>query len=582
MPRSLVDHDTAPLSATQPRAPHSDESAALNATRRYAELLGMPLLCCEARSGKIVAQTDNEQLPVIPTDVIRQLPQARVPKVFQMPSGLMYFTLPVPPIQGALASAVGYVLLRPGVRPSDLVLAAARCGWSQVRFERWLAELPQLPRTMLEAILRNVTEGLPLLTAAPTAPESAPELDAIAAELDYTYEEISLLHTLTQNMQISRAPRELAELSLQRLASVVQAEAHVICLDDPADPPMFLHEGHAPFDQSGMTRLVARFEDYDWSRPLVKNFVPETLLGSDFPGLKNFVLTPISEGNRRFGWLCSCNLGGDQEFGTVQASLLASVASILGTHGRNLDLYRQHEELLLCFVRSLVSSLDAKDPYTRGHSVRVALIARRLGAEMKLPEEDLQDIYLSGLLHDIGKIGVDDQILRKPSALTPEEFEQVKKHPVIGYNIVAGLKNLRRIIPGVRHHHESWSGDGYPDGLAGEEIPLMARIMAVADSYDAMGSDRPYRKGMPQQLLENILRKGAGVQWDARVVTAYFNARDAIKQICDTYSPTDGFLLDQTPLDSCGGSMPAALTPESLRAALSAPSLTTPVAATNG
>jgi HD-GYP domain-containing protein (c-di-GMP phosphodiesterase class II) len=212
------------------------------------------------------------------------------------------------------------------------------------------------------------------------------------------------------------------------------------------------------------------------------------------------------------------------------------VASILATHQRNLELYRQHEDLLLGFVRSLVSSLDAKDAYTRGHSERVALIARRLGAELGLPPDDLRDIYLSGLLHDIGKIGVDDQILRKAGQLTREEFEQVKRHPVIGYNILCGLKNLQSVLPGVRHHHEAFAGTGYPDGLRGEQIPLMARIISVADSYDAMISDRPYRRGLRREKLEAILRDGAGQQWDPTVIAAYFAIREDIVRLCEFYA----------------------------------------------
>src|SRR4029077_19766360 len=225
---------------------------------------------------------------------------------------------------------------------------------------------------------------------------------------------------------------------------------------------------------------------------------------------------------------CSCNMKDGGDFGTVQTSLLSSVASILGTHQRNLELFQQRESLLLAFVRSLVSTLDAKDAYTRGHSERVALISRRLGMQLGLPPEDLRDIYLSGLLHDIGKIGVDDQILRKTGPLTRDEFEIVKRHPVIGYNILAGLKNLHAVLPGVRHHHEAISGRGYPDGLRGEAIPLMARILAVADSYDAMGSDRPYRRWLSLQRLEQILREGAGIQWDPKVVDAYFAVGDDI------------------------------------------------------
>jgi response regulator RpfG family c-di-GMP phosphodiesterase len=324
---------------------------------------------------------------------------------------------------------------------------------------------------------------------------------------------------------------------------LIKAAGNMIWIQEKSSGPNFLVRGELPFDEVSLARLISRFEDHDWSRPIVKNRVEGTLLGADFPGLRNLVVAPIAEGCNRSGWILSCNLREGREFGTVEASLLNSVATILGTHVRNIELYEQHNELLLSFVRSLVSTLDAKDPYTRGHSERVALIARRLGEEFHLPDEDLHDIYVSGLLHDIGKIGVDDRILQSPGRLSPEEFEKIQRHPMIGYSILQGLRNLYNVLPGVRSHHEMYNGAGYPDGLVGDEIPLMARILAVADSYDAMGSDRPYRKGMPLERIEQVFRNGAGEQWDGKVIDAYFAVRDDIRRICEDYSPANGNLL---------------------------------------
>jgi putative nucleotidyltransferase with HDIG domain len=210
---------------------------------------------------------------------------------------------------------------------------------------------------------------------------------------------------------------------------------------------------------------------------------------------------------------------------------------------RNIELYEQHDDLLLSFVRSLVSTLDAKDPYTRGHSERVALVSRRLADDLGLPRDDVEAIYVSALLHDIGKIGIDDRILQKAGDLTREEFAEIQRHPMIGWNILKGLKNLQHVLPGVRNHHEAWNGKGYPDGLAGEDIPLMARIIAVADSFDAMGSDRPYRKGMPIEQLEAIFRRGAGQQWDPQIVESYFRIRQDVFRLCAEYAPDARDLL---------------------------------------
>jgi HD-GYP domain-containing protein (c-di-GMP phosphodiesterase class II) len=131
----------------------------------------------------------------------------------------------------------------------------------------------------------------------------------------------------------------------------------------------------------------------------------------------------------------------------------------------------------------------------------------------------------------VGKIGIDDNVLRKPGKLTDAEFEHIKTHTVIGHRILSDIKQLDEVLPVVLHHHEQWNGRGYPHGLAAKEIPLLARIVAVADSFDAMGSDRPYRAGMPDDKLDAIMREGAGQQWDADVVAAFFRARDDIRGI---------------------------------------------------
>jgi hypothetical protein len=524
-----------------PRALEREDAPAVPLELTWlGERLGVPLVCFDLRSGRVAASTDEQLLPVVPAELMWECVQAGEARVQNLPSGLICFAVPIPGTDSGAHVAVGYVLSRPGLRPADLVLAAAERGWSEAELDGWLARVPYANLDMLR---RHVAlAGDDLRRRAARNMEVADNA-RIAEQLESTYEEINLLHTLTQNLHISHSPREVAELSLARLGAVIQAEGHAVWLDDNRDGRLFQIQGALPFDEIGMARLVARFDGHDWPRPLVRNHMTGTLLGADFPGLHNLALVPIADRNRRYGWLCSCNLLDGCVFGSVQTSLLSSVASILGTHQRNLELFREHEDLLLSFVRSLVSTLDAKDPYTRGHSERVALISRRLGVELGLPEEDLRDIYLSGLLHDIGKIGVDDQILRKAGPLTREEFELVKKHPVIGYNILAGLKNLQVVLPGVRHHHEAFSGKGYPDGLKGDSIPLMARIIAVADSYDAMTSDRPYRQGLTVARLEEILKEGARLQWDPNVVAAYFSIRDDVQRLCLSYSPGDGNLL---------------------------------------
>ena len=150
---------------------------------------------------------------------------------------------------------------------------------------------------------------------------------------------------------------------------------------------------------------------------------------------------------------------------------------------------------------------------------------------MGLDPEQLNTLYMSGLLHDVGKIGIDDNVLRKPGKLTEAEYEHIKMHPTLGHKILKDIKQLDQVLPVVLHHHEQWDGGGYPYALEDEETPLLARITAVADAFDAMSSDRPYRQGMPDERLDDILREGAGTQWDPAVVDAFFAARDDIRKI---------------------------------------------------
>src|SRR5262249_14052268 len=193
--------------------------------------------------------------------------------------------------------------------------------------------------------------------------------------------------------------------------------------------------------------------------------------------------------------------------------------------------YQDLKELLVGLTRSLTAAIDAKDSYTFGHSERVARVAVELGRELGLQDEELSDIYLAGLLHDIGKIGVRDAVLTKREHLTPDEFEHVKQHVTIGYKILADLRPIRNLLPGVLYHHERYDGTGYPDGLVGEAIPFLARILAVADAYDAMSTMRPYRAAMAIQKVEEILMTGAGTQWDRQVVDAFLRCRDRVHAV---------------------------------------------------
>ena len=186
---------------------------------------------------------------------------------------------------------------------------------------------------------------------------------------------------------------------------------------------------------------------------------------------------------------------------------------------------QDNNALFLGTIRALAQAIDAKDPYTRGHSLRVNRYSVIIARHMGLPHEEVKDIYVSSLLHDVGKIGIDDAVLKKPGRLTDEEFEIIKRHPVLGAEIMAPIPQMERIIPGLRWHHEKWAGGGYPDGLSGEAIPLMARIIAVADTFDAMTTHRPYQTAMTfSEALQRINTVLVGTSLDPTVVEAFNTA----------------------------------------------------------
>jgi HD-GYP domain-containing protein (c-di-GMP phosphodiesterase class II) len=248
-----------------------------------------------------------------------------------------------------------------------------------------------------------------------------------------------------------------------------------------------------------------------------------------FPAVRNLLAVPLSEAPRG-GWLLALNKLATG-FRRADAAALLPFASLFDLQSRTYRRVRELKELLVGLTRALTSAIDAKDAYTFGHSERVARIGLELGRQLRMTEDEQSDIYLAGLLHDIGKIGIRDAVLTKPTPLTAEELAHIKEHPMIGYRILADLTPLRSLLPGVRNHHERWDGKGYPDGLAGEDIPLVARILAVADAYDAMMTRRPYRDGLSVAEVEKRLREGAGTQWDSWVIEAFLRCQSEIHRV---------------------------------------------------
>jgi putative nucleotidyltransferase with HDIG domain len=196
----------------------------------------------------------------------------------------------------------------------------------------------------------------------------------------------------------------------------------------------------------------------------------------------------------------------------------------------------------LLFVQTVLAfsqAIELRDQYTGGHTQRVTNYSLLLAEELELPEPDCSVLRIGAPLHDVGKIGIDDAVLRKPGRLTPAEFEHVQSHTVKGAAILAPFRGLEEVIPIVRSHHERWDGKGYPDSLAGEAIPRLARLVAVADTFDAMTSDRPYRKGLSLEEAFAQIRAGVGVQFDPECALAFLRVRRRVEELFGQHASPD-------------------------------------------
>lgn len=184
----------------------------------------------------------------------------------------------------------------------------------------------------------------------------------------------------------------------------------------------------------------------------------------------------------------------------------------------------ENRELFLGTVKGLAAAIDGKDPYTRGHSERVSRISVAIAQRLGLPDDECEKIRISALLHDVGKIAIDDSILKKPAALTDDEYTIMKTHPQKGYKIMSQIQAMKEFLPGMYMHHEMVNGEGYPQGLKGDEIPLMGKIVAVADTFDAMTTDRPYQLAMNFEEAIKRIQSFVGTRYDPGVVSAFAEA----------------------------------------------------------
>jgi HD-GYP domain-containing protein (c-di-GMP phosphodiesterase class II) len=381
------------------------------------------------------------------------------------------------------------------------------------------------------------------------------QMDMIGTELAHVYEELVLLHELSTNMKLTESDGGFLQMACDSLNEVVPVEGMAILLDrwvgNEQKLMVVAGSGLVDWDEpsAGMlySRLITEIRagkealldsdvfsvfKYQWPAS-IRNLIAVPLLGKDpggGPAKENGErsVRPVDRTAPVLGVMVAINSLSKRDFDSTDVKLFNSVASGCATFVENGRLFGDLKDLFLGLLRALARSIDAKDGYTHGHSERVAFISRwiaeRLAAQHALRSEQIHEVYFAGLMHDIGKIGVDDWVLRKTTPLTEPERDCIRKHPDIGASILRGIKQMRDIVPAVLSHHERIDGGGYPNGLRGDQIPLIARIVCLADSFDAMTSRRSYRDARTlDQAIEEI-RAHSGTQFDAGVAQAFLDS----------------------------------------------------------
>ena len=237
---------------------------------------------------------------------------------------------------------------------------------------------------------------------------------------------------------------------------------------------------------------------------------------------KTVLVHPVSRDGKVIGLLIAGEKQGqDTTASNVDLKLLGATASHMSIFLENAALYDDLNAMFLGTLEALTASIDAKDTYTCGHSQRVAHLTQQLAQAMGLDEHTVSRMHIAGVVHDVGKIGVPESVLSKPGRLTEEEFAWMRQHPEIGYGILKDIPQLRDILPGVLHHHERWDGQGYPEGLCEDRIPKIARMIALADAFDAMSSTRTYRPALSRAEVLQEIMECAGTQFDPELAPVF-------------------------------------------------------------
>ena len=340
---------------------------------------------------------------------------------------------------------------------------------------------------------------------------------------------LSTLHRVSELLAEARDLNGLSDATLRAILEVTAADRAALVLRrrDPGSGEAEVVASRSRTPSQGQF-TVSRTLVADVIEKGVSTFAHDAISDDRFSegqsviqqNVRSVMCVPLRTTDDILGALYVDSLSGAGRFNEADLELLSAIGNQAGVALHRVRLMSELERLLLDTIRAIAATIDAKDGYTHRHSERVALLATRLGRELELSAGELETVQLSGLLHDVGKIAVPDAILNKPGRLTPEEFEEMKKHPGLGARILENIQNaaVQAVLPGVKHHHEKWDGTGYPDGLKGEETPLLARLLGIADFFDALTSARAYRAAMDPQVAVDLITQNSGTHFDPALV----------------------------------------------------------------
>lgn len=357
--------------------------------------------------------------------------------------------------------------------------------------------------------------------------EKKKEVEELNRQLEKRIKHQTLLYSIIDSLSKINRSDDLYQFLVQKAAQSCSASKSCFLFYDDSSPLLLVlaqqgMNGLRPgtragllTDENGRPTLDTGFLHHHFGTSNGKGIALDRVTHQ--PGL---VVVPFKIRSEPFGLLIVGDKSGAVPFDREDQLVLGFLAEKTALNVENIALYDNLKQSFIATLLSLVSAIEAKDAYTQQHSTRVTEYAVRIANRMGCDGEEIEMLRSTGPLHDIGKIGIKDNVLNKPGRLTDEEFDLIRAHPLIGVNIVTPLGLEEQELRIIRNHHERWDGRGYPDRLKGEEIPFFARILAVADSFDAMSSDRAYRSALPLDICLRELRENSGTQFDPRVVEA--------------------------------------------------------------